>query len=154
MTRHDSVVRCLNHLVARTLDPKPRLEQVVPELARLVSGQTEQARLDLVVHDGAHRLLLDVVVVSPFASGDGFRRACARRDGHAARRAEITKRTRYPSNDLVPFAVETGGRLGNEARAFLLRCAEFAEDPSKERQFLYRAISSVLQDRIAKQIEP
>ena len=44
-------------------------------------------RLDVVVHDGAARNLIDVVIVSPLAGGDSFRGACARRDGHAARRA-------------------------------------------------------------------
>lgn len=143
--RHDALVRCLGVLSGRNLD--------VPELSRPVAGQVEQARLDLVLYDGISRLLLDAVVVSPFASDSAFRRACARRDGHAARRAEIAKRTRYPSEDLVPFAVETGGQLGADARAFLSRCANAALDPVTERQYLYRAISSVLQDGVAKQLE-
>ena len=97
---------------------------------------------------------MDVVVVSAYAGDSGFRRACARRDGHASRRAEIAKRRRYPTDDLVPFALETGGRLGSEARAFLLRCASRSDNPTTEIQYLYRAISSVLQDGVARQLQP
>ena len=154
VTRHDGLVRCLGVLAARNLDPKPKLEQVIPELSRPVAGQVEQARLDVVVHDGLDRLLVDVVVVSALAGDQSFRRACGRRDGHAARRAEIAKRSRYQASDLVPFALETGGRLGADARAFLTRCANAAPRPEVEIQYLHRAISSVLQDGIARQLEP
>ena len=63
------------------------------------------------------------------------------------------KRARYATPDLVPFAVETGGRLGTAARAFIMKCAETPDDPVKERQCLYRAILSPLQDGIARQLE-
>ena len=154
MARHDSLERCVGQLAARTLDPHPKLEQVVPELARLVDGQVEQGRLDVVVHDGVSRLLIDVVIVSPYAGGASFRRACSRRDGHAARRAEVAKRARYPIADLVPFAVETGGRLGADARAFLVRCAQASDEPARELQYLYRAVSSVVQDGVARMLQP
>ena len=152
MSRHDGLVRCIGLLAARNLDPKPKLEQILPELARPVAGQVEQARLDVVVQDGTERLLVDVVVVSVLAGDASFRRACARRDGHAVRRAEISKRSRYPTAELVPFAIETGGRLGADARAFLVRCADGALDPTKELQYLYRAVSSCLQDGVARQL--
>ena len=94
-----------------------------------------------------------MVVVSAYARDSNFRAACARRDGHASRRAAVVKRTRYPTLDLVPFAVETGGRLGVDARAFLSRMAAAAEDPAAERQYLNTAISSVLQDGVARQLQ-
>ena len=150
MIRHDSMVRCTGQLAARNLDPRPRLEQTIPELARPVAGQVEQARLDVVVHDGASRLLIDVVIVSALAGDASFRRACARRDGHACRRAEVAKRSRYPSAELIPFAIETGGRLGADARAFLMRCAQASPEPAREISYLYRAVSSVLQDGVAR----
>ena len=153
MVRHDNVVRCIASLAARTVDPRPRIEQIILELARPVAGQVEAARLDVVVHDGAARSLVDAVIVSPLAGDDALRRACARRDGHAARRAECTKRARYPALDLVPFALETGGRLGHAARVFLLRLAEAADDPAHERIYMYRAVSSILQDGVARQLE-
>ena len=153
MYRHDGLVRCLGVLGARALDPKPQLEQVIPELAREVNGQVGEARLDVVMRDGASRILVDVVVVSGYAGGTSFRVACARRDGHAARRAAIAKRERYPSADLVPFALETGGRLGSDARALLVRMAAAAEDKHRELPLLYRAVSSVLQDGVTRQLE-
>ena len=67
MKRHDNVVRCVGQLAARNLDPRPRLEQVVPELSHPVMGQVNQARLDVVVHDGVARALVDIVVVSAYA---------------------------------------------------------------------------------------
>ena len=69
-----------------------------------------------------------------------FRAACATRDEHAARRMAISKRMRHPSTDLAPFALETGGRLGVDARAFANRMASASEDPAAERQCLHRAI--------------
>ena len=45
--------------------------------------------------------------------------AASRRDGVPSRTAEQEKHTRYPSRDLVAFAVEGCGRLGAEARAWL-----------------------------------
>ena len=112
------------------------------------------AHLDVIVHDGTARSLLDVVIVSPYAGNDSFRAACACRDGHASRRAAVAKRARYPNRDLVPFALETGGRMGNDARAFLSRMADAAEDRHSELQYLQRAISSVLQDGIAMMLQP
>ena len=153
MIRHDNIVRCIGHLASRNIDPRPKLEQVIPELAQRVHGQVGEARLDVVVHDGTSRMLVDVVVVSPYVQDQSFRRACSRRDGHASRRAEVAKRIRYPTSDLVPFALETGGRLGADARAFLSKLEDAAEDPHWERQYVFRAISSVLQDGVARQLE-
>ena len=153
MARHDGIVRCLAALAARNLDPRPTMEQVIPELARRVRGQVNQARLDVVVHEFAGRSLVDVVIVSPYAGDASFRSSCARRDGHASRRATMTKRARYPTPDLMPFAVETGGRLSKEGRAFIAKMADAAEDPIAERSYLCRAISTMLQDGVARQLE-
>ena len=98
------------------------------------------------------------MIVSTYAGGTSFRRACFRglsalRDGHASRRAEVTKRARYPSADSVPFAVETGGRLGADARAFLARCAQSAYDPDCELLYMHRAVSSVIQGGVARMLQ-
>ena len=150
--RHDSMVQCLAVLAKRNLDPRARTEQIIPELARPVRGQVGQARLDVIMHNGIERMLVDVVIVSSYAGDANFRAACARRDGHASRRASIMKHTRYPSADLIPFALETGGRIGTEARALLLKIAEASDDSQTELAYLYRAVSSVLQDGIARQL--
>ena len=153
MLRHDGLVRCLGQLCARSLDPRPSMEQVIPELARPVQGQVGQARLDIVAHDGISGSLVGVVVVSPYAGDRNFRAACARRDGHASRRAAIAKRARYPTPDLVPFPLETGGRLGVEARSFIAKMANASEHRTTEFAYLYRAVSSVLQDGVARQLQ-
>jgi hypothetical protein len=135
------------------MDPRPKKEQILPELGARVAGQVGQARMDLVLHDGSQRMLVDVTVVNAYAGDAAFRAACARRDGHAARRASIAKRAKYDAEDLVPFALETGGRLGVDARALLKRLASHAENPLLEMQYAYRAISVILQDGVARQLQ-
>ena len=154
MVRHDNLVRCLGLLVSGGLDSRAKLEQIIPELSRQVHGQVGQARLDVVAYEGTARLLIDAVGVSAWAGDDSLRRACSWRDGHAGRRAEIAKRTRYASPDLVPFAVETDGRLAGDARALLLKCAQYADEPERELQYLYWAVSSMVQDGVVRQLQP
>ena len=69
---------------------------------------------------------LDVGVVQPCSDTDV--REAATEDGYAARQAEERKHVRYPPNArvggrLVPLAVETFGRLGEEGLRFLRRAA-------------------------------
>jgi hypothetical protein len=139
-------------LARRGIDPRPKKEQVLPQLSTNVSGQIGQARMDLVIQDGTQRMLIDVTIVSPYAGDASFRAACAKRDGYAARRAAIAKRSKYDSAELVPFAVETGGHLGTDARAFVKRLSEHAESPELELQYAYRALSVILQDGVARQL--
>jgi hypothetical protein len=134
------------------MDPRPKKEQVLPELAHHVEGQIGQACMDLIAQDGVQRFLVDVTVVSPYAGDASFRAACARRDGHAARRAAIHKRSKYLTEDLVPFALETGGRLGADARAFVKRLASHADSSTMEAQYAYKALLVTLQDGSAKQL--
>jgi hypothetical protein len=146
------MLHTLWNLTRRTVDPSPKKEQILPQLSAKVGGQIGQTMMDLVVHDGVQRLLLDVTIVSPYAGDANFRAACARRDGHAARRAAVAKHAKYESEDLVPFALETGGRLGTEARAYLRRLAQSAEDPNAEMLYLYKAVSVTLQSGVARQL--
>ena len=151
MVRHDAIVRLLESFAKRRADPKPYLEQVVPQLQVVVSGQVGTARLEVITHIGSCRHLVDVTVVSPFAGSDAFRAVCSRRDGYAARRASVSKRTKYDQADLVPFAIETGGRLGADARSFLRKLAAEAPDPTAELTYMYWAVSALLQDGVARQ---
>ena len=128
------------------------MEQVIPQLASMVRGQVSQARMDVVAQDGCNRILVDVVVSSPYAGGERFTAMCARRDGYSARRAATAKKAKYDSPDLLSFALETGGRLGMDARSFIKKLASAAEEPPLEVAYLYRAISATLQDGIAKQL--
>ena len=153
VARHDNLVSLLATLAKRGMDPRPRVEQVVPQLQARVCGQVSQARLDVIIHDATRRMLVDVTVVSPYAGDASFINACSRRDGHAARRAAVAKRRKYEDPDLLPFAVETGGRLGADAKALLHAMAAHSQDPVRELGYLYRAVSSTLQDGVARQLE-
>ena len=150
--RHDGLVNCVTALAKKGMDTRLRLEQVIPQLACSVTGEVGRGRMDVVIHNGITRHLVDVVVVSPMAAGPHHTAACARRDGLASRRAAAAKRAKYESPDLIPFAVETGGRLGTDARLLLRALAEATPDPDRELQFAYRAISAVLQDGVARQL--
>ena len=134
------------------MDSRPKLEQVLPQLATCVAGQIGGGRMDVVLHNGTNRHLVDVVVCSPLSGGDRQVAANARRDGLACRRASMAKRSKYEHPELVPFSVETGGRLGSDARMLLKTMADCTPDPTRELQFAYRAIASVLQDGVARQL--
>ena len=136
LIRHDNLVRGLADLAKRHTDPRPRLEQALPQLSVVVGGQIGQARLDVIFHQGSQRRLVDVTVVSPYAGSADFARACSRKDGYAVRRAAVVKRMEYEHPDLVPFAVETGGRLGDDARALPHPMAQEAPEPDLELQYI------------------
>ena len=150
--RHDALTNCIAALARRGMDSRPKLEQVLPQLATSVAGQVSGGRMDVVLHNGTSRFLVDVVVCSPLAGGPRQIAANARRDGLACRRAAISKRDKYSDPELVPFAVETGGRLGGDARMLLKTLADATADPVKELAFAYRAVSAVLQDGVARQL--
>ena len=79
----------------------------------------ERAILDIEYHEGAGRHWVDVSVRHPAAEQVVSR--AARRPGEAARTGEREKHARYPGDRLTPFVIETPGRLGGEARQWLVR---------------------------------
>ena len=100
------------------------------------------------------RKWVDVTIHRPAAGDDSAVRAASRKPGEASRQAERTKHERYPGPQLAPFAVEVGGRLGAEARAFLL--SEVRQLPrdmqTRELQRAYKAVSCALQVELARQL--
>ena len=100
------------------------------------------------------RMWLDISVRHPAAGSTSEVTAAAKRDGEAARRGEREKHTRYPGDRLVPLVVESGGRLGGEARQWLRALvAQLPED--KKQQELARAhkvVSCALQGQVARQL--
>ena len=72
--------------------------------------------------------------------------------GYASQRAAVAERTWYPTRDLVQFAVGTGGRLGLDGRAFVNSMANAAKTVAAEGQVLYRSVSSISQDGVARQL--
>ena len=97
---------------------------------------------------------VDVTVRHPAAGDDTALRAAARRPGEATRRAEREKHERYPGERLTAFALETSGRLGAEARQWLLaQVRELPEDTQTgELARAYKALSSALQRQVARQL--
>ena len=84
----------------------------VTALARVVNGQMEHARMDLVFKLNGSTTYLDVAMVSPFSCNPALVAAASTRAGHMAKRAEKYKFDRYSHINLVPFILETTGRPG------------------------------------------
>ena len=90
------------------------LEQAIPELYHVDDkGEVHERFMDLVVWwpGGSNRYLLDVTIRSPFASGLTTPHLLP---GVAAKEGEKDK-TRHYGMVVLPFAMETGGRLGRAA---------------------------------------
>ena len=76
-----------------------------------------------------------VVVVVEVHSKDAHKMGQqAAHDGHAAASKEDKKRVRYPGPNLIPFAVESMGRLGDGAHSLLRALAP--KDPSERSRVL------------------
>ena len=92
------------------------IEQEVPALTRVVNGQREHARMDLVFKLNRSTTYLDVAIVAPFSCNPALVAAASTRPGHMAKRAEKSKFDRYPHINLVPFVLETTGRPGTRQK--------------------------------------
>ena len=85
------------------------IEQYVLALTRVVHGQTECARMDLVFNLHGSITYLDVSIVAPFSCNPSLASAASTKPGLMAKRAEKAKFDRYPHINLVPFILETTG---------------------------------------------
>jgi len=128
-------------------------EQHIPELDRLVTKPDgtrvlEKAVMDVVwTHDG-QRHLLDVTFVTPTSDNARYLKERASHDGAAAKSAESGKRGKYPSPQLVPFALETFGRPGEAALQFVRQwCLDSADAAG-----FWRRISAIIQNGAAHQL--
>ena len=65
--RHAVVGRCLADVIQSHCGAKVFVEQEVPALTRVVNGQTEHARMDLVFNLNGSVTYLDVSIVAPFS---------------------------------------------------------------------------------------
>ena len=97
---------------------------------------------------------IDVSIRHPAAGNATEVRNAARRDGEASRKGERIKHERYPGDRLTPFVVETPGRIGAEARFWLLAQVRALPDDTQARELdrAYRAISCAVQSEIAQQL--
>jgi hypothetical protein len=146
-------------LVVRWRGTAPLYEQRVPQWDRPSrragqEGATEHAVLDLEYTDEDGRRWIDVTVRHPAAGDVVARRAAARKDGEATRRAEREKHERYPGPRPTPFAVETAGRIGAEARLWLLSQVRALpdDDQGAELARAYKVISCAVQSECALQL--
>ena len=158
MSRHNRLKRAIGGLIKRWCHQEPRYEQRVPAWDRQSrsngSSSTEHAILDIEYSDEHGTRWIDVTVRHPAAGGQPALRNAATRDGEASRRGEREKHTRYPGNNLIPFVVETPGRIGAEGRFWLLAQVRCLPDDmqSKELDRAYRVISCAIQSEVSKQL--
>ena len=115
------MARCLPDAIHSHSGTKVFIEQEVPALTRVVNGQRERARMDLIFNLNGSVTYLDVSIVAPFSCNPSLVSAASTRPGHMAKRAEKTKFDRYPHINRVPFILETTGRPGPHASREMLR---------------------------------
>ena len=160
LVRHNRLAKAVGGLLTRWRRCTPLFEQRVPTWdrprRRLVPGldPVERAILDIEYAADDGRRWIDVTVRHPAAGDAAAVQACARRDGEASRRAERSKHDRYPGEQLTAFAVETPGRVGAEARLWLLsEVRQLPQDmQTAELSRAYRVISCALQTEVVRQL--
>ena len=141
--RHAALARCLADVIQSHSGVKVSIELEVPAVTRVVNGQTEHARMDLVFNLHGSITYLDVSIVAPFS--------CSPSLVSAAKRAEKSKFDRYPHINLVPFILETTGRPGPHARKFINYLLRDADNPPIAVRDTWSTIQSVLHSAISKQ---
>lgn len=159
MVRHNRLARLVGSLVKCWQLQEPLYEQRVPTWDRVnrrsrLANTVEHAVLDIEFTDSNGRCWIDASVRHPAAGDPSAVRAASRKDGVASRRAERAKHVCYPGQQLIPFVVETAGRIGAEARFWLLSQVRALplDMQSAELARAYRAISCAVQADVAKQL--
>jgi hypothetical protein len=114
----------------------------------------ERAVLDVEYATPEGRRWIDVTIRHPAAGDLAAVRASGRRDGEASRRAEKTKHERYPRRQLTAFAVETPGRVGAEARVWLLSEVQHLAPDTQTAELgrAYKVISVAVQTEAVRQL--
>ena len=127
--RHAAVARCLGDVIHSHSGAKVFIEQEVPAFTRVVNGQTEHARMDIVFNLNGPGTYLDVSIVAPFSCNPSLFSAASTKPGLMAKRAEKNKFDRYSHINLVRFILETTGRPGPHARKFISYLMRDADNP-------------------------
>ena len=149
--RHAALARCLADIIQSHSGVKVFIEQEVPALTRIVNGQPERARMDLVFNLHGSITYLDVSIVAPFSCNPSLVAAASTKPGLMAKRAEKAKFDRYPHINLVPFILETTGRPGSHAKKFINYLLRDADNPPIAVRDTWSTIQSVLHSAISKQ---
>ena len=149
--RHAALAGCLADIIHSHSGVNVFLEQEVPALTRVVNGQTEHARMDLVFNLNGSVTYLDVSIVAPFSCSPSLVSAASTKPGLMAKRAEKNKFDRYTHINLVPFILETTGRPGPHSRKFISYLLRDADNPPLAVRDTWSIIQSVLHSAISKQ---
>ena len=153
--RHGQLSRMVGRIAADHLEVAVKYEQRMPQLDKIVQGETQHARLDVCYHDPQnHQVLMDVRIASPCAGETAKVAASARRDGETCCRQERNKIARY-GESVMPFILETGGRPGKMAREWVRSVISQTTQmgaPAILASQAWAAISSTLQRYIATQL--
>jgi len=158
---HDAIVRWLAAWLREWSGHPVATEQYVPQWDRLgADGEvSERARLDVAFVDSeGRRAYADVAVTSAYSADPAVVSRRAREPGTAAKDMVGRKRDRYkpeayPAAGLVPFVVESLGRISPEARALIRSVAP--HDPSVRSSVIRAALqdlSVLVQTRLAEQL--
>ena len=106
--------------------------------------QDPPGRMDVVFGHGDSEVWVDAAVVSATSTSQSILQSRAKKDGHAARTEEKVKRRRYGTK-VCPFVIESRGRPGSSARAFLMALALPDSELSSEIGSAWLAVSSIVQ---------
>ena len=147
MRRHDGLRDLLLKRLAEHTGAATHVEQRVEDMNN--SGRRE-ARLDVAVTiPGAPTNYLDVAVVEAYSANAGIELQRERK-AMAAEAMEGKKRSKYGANDrLVPFVVETHGRLGPAATRWLKKAYKGLPDARRD---LLMEISAHIQAHTASMV--
>ena len=142
--RHNVVRDTLSEWVAEQ-GISTRTEQIMPKW----STSEEQARLDIVCTDLRRgETCVDISMT------DSVLRGATKRVMRSAARREQQKHKWYPGRGMIPFVMDTRGRWGREAHAFVQTIA--ATLPHEQRaeaiRECRRRIAVALQTAVAEQI--
>ena len=137
--RHAAVARCLADVIQSHSGAKVFIEQEVPALTRVVNGQSEHARMDLVCNLNGTVTYLDVSIVAPFSCNPSLVSAASTRPGLMAKRAE--KKNLTDTHTSTSFLSSSRPQVG---------LAHTPEISSAIRD-TWSAIQSVLHSAISKQ---
>ena len=149
--RHAALARGLADVIQSHSGVKVFIELEVPARTRVVNGQTEHARMDLVFNLNGSVSYLDVSIVAPFSCSPSLVSAASTKPGLIAKRAEKSKFDMYPHINLVPFILETTGRPGSHAMKFIDYLLRDADNPPIAVRDTWSTIQSVLHSAISKQ---
>ena len=95
--RHSALARCLADLITTHTSIKAHIEQSIPGLTHTnQNGQTELARMDIVVALRVNTYYIDTAIVTPFSSNVNLITATSARPGYMAKREEKKNNRQIP----------------------------------------------------------